>query len=177
VFETEVSIGFPPGALWLGVMADQTLLGEQQRVHAAGSEYAVKPWSYFEAGRSTPHLTLAVRLSIDEVAIAVPFSLGYLPISGWLDHGGVEDDTADEKPTRAETALQQSQPVRALMVPLVHGSLSDECFGIAPSVCEVTEGGVAAPDVAELRPVVSRVTVREPVVDGVADVGRKVLGD
>lgn len=87
---------FPPGALFLAVVGNEPLLAEQRRVHAAAAAYTVEPWPHFDRDQWTPHITLAMRLSPEEVAAALPLVLDHLPITGWFDHGGIEDGTSGE---------------------------------------------------------------------------------
>jgi hypothetical protein len=87
------SIGVFPtmGTLFLAPVVTPELLAEQRRVHSAVTPHAEGPWPYFEPGAWTPHITLALRLTAEDLAVAVPLVLAQIPITGTLDRGGVED--------------------------------------------------------------------------------------
>jgi hypothetical protein len=65
-------------------------------VHAAVGPYAVAPWPHLAAGQCSPDLTLAMELTAEKVATAIPLVLEHLRVSGWLDRGGIEDGTTGE---------------------------------------------------------------------------------
>ena len=88
--------GAPGGGVVLACVANDALLAEQRRVHAAVAALATDPWPRFAAGTWTPHITMARDLQPDQIARALPVLLDRLPIEGWLDHGGVEDGTSGE---------------------------------------------------------------------------------
>ncbi len=84
------------GALFLACVPNDALLHEQRRVHTAIRPISTRPWPYFETGAWTPHITLAVALTPTQLTTALPLVLARLPISGQLDHGGVEDGTTGD---------------------------------------------------------------------------------
>jgi hypothetical protein len=92
------SVGiFPPnGALFLAVVANQALLGEQRRVHRSLANLAAQPWPFFEFDAWVPHITLSMGLTPDELATSTPLVMDRLPIVGAFDRGGVEDGTTGE---------------------------------------------------------------------------------
>jgi hypothetical protein len=92
------SVGvFPPnGALVLACVVNRALLDEQARVHHALASVLVRPLPHFEAGTWVPHVTLSMGLTSEQLARAIPLVLDRLPITGTLDHGGVEDGTTGE---------------------------------------------------------------------------------
>ena len=92
------SVGvFPPaGALFLGCVVSQSLLGEQRRIHDTIAPLAVRPWPFFEPDAWVPHITLAWSMSPDELGMAIPRVMEHLPIRGTFDHGGVEDGATGE---------------------------------------------------------------------------------
>lgn len=94
---------FPGGTLFLGCVASETLLVEQRRVRAAVAPLATEPWPYYEADGWVPHLTLAMGVTPDQLAVAAPLVLERLPLEGVFDRGGIEDGTTGENwpaPTR-----------------------------------------------------------------------------
>jgi hypothetical protein len=82
--------------VFLACVPNEVLLAEQVRVHDAVRSLAVDPWPYFGAGSWTPHITTGWALPDAEFAAALPIVLASLPITGWLDRGGVEDGTTGE---------------------------------------------------------------------------------
>jgi 2'-5' RNA ligase len=92
------SVGvFPPGgALFLGCVVNQRLLGEHHRVHEAITPLAIRPWPFFEPDGWVPHITLAWSMSAEELATAIPLVMEQLPIRGTLDRGGIEDGATGE---------------------------------------------------------------------------------
>jgi 2'-5' RNA ligase len=102
------SVGvFPGGVLFLACDPNRELLEEQQRVHKAVISTAIGPWPYFDPGSWTPHITMAMGLTNQQLAEALPVVLDHLPIEGRLDEGGVEDGTTGEKwPSRQSRADQ-----------------------------------------------------------------------
>jgi hypothetical protein len=93
------SVGvFPPhGAVFLACVANQRLLGEQRRVQRAVAPLAVRPWPYFEPDAWVPHITLAMAMTPDDLAVALPVVMEALPLVGTFDRGGVEDGTTGER--------------------------------------------------------------------------------
>lgn len=93
---------FPEGVLFMACVANAALLAEQRRVQNAVAPLAVGPWPHFETEGWVPHVTLAVGLAPEQLAIAAPLLLDHLPIEGVFDHGGVEDGTTGKSwPARA----------------------------------------------------------------------------
>lgn len=84
------------GTLFLAPVVTTDLLAEQHRVHTAVAPYADQPWPYFEQGAWTPHITLAWSLDADQLAVAVPLVLAYIPTTGTFERGGVEDGDTGE---------------------------------------------------------------------------------
>lgn len=87
---------FPGGTLFLVCDPNAALLQEHHRVHEALRPVAVGPWTHFTPGRWTPHITVGMGLSAQQLAAALPLVLNRLPIEGWFDNGGVEDGTTGE---------------------------------------------------------------------------------
>lgn len=87
---------FPGGTLFLACDPNPPLLIEQHRVHDAVRPLAVTPWPYFTPGHWTPHITVGVGLTAQQLAAALPLVLSRLPIDDWFDNGGVEDGTTGE---------------------------------------------------------------------------------
>ena len=92
------SVGvFPPnGALFLACVANEQLLSEQRRVHAALAPVAAQPLPFYEYNAWVPHITLAMAMSSDELARAIPIAMAALPIRGSFASGGVEDGATGE---------------------------------------------------------------------------------
>jgi len=100
---------FPGGVLFLVCEPNQELLEEQQRIHRAVLPLATDAWSYFEPGRWTPHITLAMDLTTEQLVAALPVVLDRLPLVGRLERGGIEDgSTAERWPAPAPRPDRQS---------------------------------------------------------------------
>lgn len=87
---------FPQGTLFLEVVVNDILLAEQRRVHEAVAPFAMDPWPYLGRDDWVPHITIAMEMTAADLAKALPLVLDRLPITGWFDHGGVEDGTTGE---------------------------------------------------------------------------------
>jgi hypothetical protein len=84
------------GALLLPLVANHELLAEHDRVSNILGELPVGRWPHTKPGVWMPHMTCAYNLASDQVAQAVSIALRYLPLSGSLTTGGVEDGTTGE---------------------------------------------------------------------------------
>ena len=87
---------FPSGVLFLAIDPTVDLLAEQARIYQAALPVTTDPWPYFAPGSWTPHITLAMNLTVDQLTTALPIVLDHLPIDGHFDHGGAEDGTTGE---------------------------------------------------------------------------------
>lgn len=91
------SIGlFPEGVLILPLVPSQELLLEKRRVHELVEPLGIGTWPFFAEGGWMPHVTCGWGLSENQFARAAALAKKWLPIRGWLDHGGVEDGTTGE---------------------------------------------------------------------------------
>jgi hypothetical protein len=82
---------FPGGVLILVCDPERDLIDEQVRVHDAVAPLATDLWPLYHPGRWTPHITVAMNLTNQQLAEALPVVLDRLPIDGLFDTGGVED--------------------------------------------------------------------------------------
>ncbi|MBI2169409.1 MAG: hypothetical protein HYU28_07915 [Actinobacteria bacterium] len=91
------SIGlFPGGVLFLACVPNRELLVEQRRVHQLVGPLGTGTWPFLAEGEWMPHVTCGWGLREDQFAQAAALATKWLPIHGWLDHGGVEDGTTGE---------------------------------------------------------------------------------
>jgi hypothetical protein len=88
---------FPGGILFLACDPNRELLAEQRRVRQAVLPLATDPWPYFDAGRWTPHITVAMDMTGGQLTEALTVVLDRLPLEGRFDGGGVEDGTTGER--------------------------------------------------------------------------------
>jgi hypothetical protein len=63
---------FPSGVLFLAYATNREFLDEQRRVRHAVEDLMVDPWVYFTPGRWTPHITLGMGYTSEQVARALP---------------------------------------------------------------------------------------------------------
>jgi hypothetical protein len=88
---------FPGGVMLLPLVASAALLDEQIRVSTALEGLATGRWPHTQPGVWMPHMTCAYGITADQVDSAVTIALKYLPLTGYLTIGGVEDGTTGEQ--------------------------------------------------------------------------------
>ena len=67
-----------------------------QRVHRLVGPLGTGVWPFLAEGEWMPHVTCGWDISDDQFAQAAALATKWLPIHGWLDHGGVEDGATGE---------------------------------------------------------------------------------
>ena len=87
---------FPGGVLFLPCVMNDHLTNEHRRVRQRVSSLVEGHWPYVAPGAWTPHITVAVGLSRDQVARGLDVALDELPIKGLLDAAGIEDGSTGE---------------------------------------------------------------------------------
>jgi hypothetical protein len=58
-----------------------------------GDDRTADPWPYLTPGNWTPHVTLRIGYTPNQLPHALPIVFDRLPLKGALDHSGVEDGT------------------------------------------------------------------------------------
>jgi hypothetical protein len=66
---------------------NQQLFAEQRRVYDAAFELAVSPWPYLTPDVWTPHITMCMGLTSEQLGPAMSVILPELPLAGYLDTG------------------------------------------------------------------------------------------
>ena len=95
----ELAAFFPGGVLMLPLVPSYELLLEQQRVSSAIDGLGglmVGRSAHTKPGVWAPHMTCAYGIAFHQVAAALEIALGYLPITGYLTRGGIEDGATGE---------------------------------------------------------------------------------
>ncbi|MGH3660890.1 MAG: 2'-5' RNA ligase family protein [Micromonosporaceae bacterium] len=104
---------FDTGPFWLGVVVTRELIDLHQAFHDALNAAGVASWAHYLPGRWTPHSTLAMRVTDEQLAPASKLALAALPISGRI----VAADIVRHTTTAAEylplsESMRRQDPVR-----------------------------------------------------------------